>query len=455
MLRNALTAILFLFTANCSAQQDYFVLIQADNHQPFYVRMNGSTYSSSDIGHLIIPRLIDTPQAIAIGFPKDTYPEENFVIRLNKKDQSFRLKNLGEKGWALFNTLSMELQMPVEAGTAVKKNDNNVSIAATNPAKRNDAFSMLMAGVVNDTSIMYNNTAENEPEKKTEIPQGQTATNVYPDVGNGNRAAAASSTNTPLGEKKEAPGDVVAPPLKEKAIAKNVDLQKKPTGVEQPSNIAKATEGSQKASSNIKIINELRTDSMITLTYVDVPSKGIIDTVEVAILLDKEQTGPLMKTGNTAPFNKSLPAGQTGSIQQPTDLDRDKIAASLSTTTTKTKDNFKKDTATVGINKTPEPPVNNNCKSLASDYDIDKIRVKMLLFSNDDDKIDEAREVFKTKCFSVKQVRALSEVFKTDEGKYKLLDAMYDHVSDTGNFAQLQDLLSEPYYIKRFKAMIR
>ena len=119
-------------------------------------------------------------------------------------------------------------------------------------------------------------------------------------------------------------------------------------------------------------------------------------------------------------------------------------------------DSARKDTIAKKEAKEPVATViNNACSSSATDYDIDKLRVKMLMIDNDDDKILAAKSIFKVKCFSVRQVNALSEVFKTDEGKYKLFDAVYSHVSDAGNFIKLQQALTDPYYINRFKAMIR
>ena len=79
----------------------------------------------------------------------------------------------------------------------------------------------------------------------------------------------------------------------------------------------------------------------------------------------------------------------------------------------------------------------------------------MLLVASDDDRIVLAKKVFKQKCFSVKQVRALSELFKTDEGKYKWFDAIYPFVSDSGNFSTLGELIKNDYYLNRFKAMLR
>ncbi|MEO6313446.1 MAG: DUF4476 domain-containing protein [Chitinophagaceae bacterium] len=98
---------------------------------------------------------------------------------------------------------------------------------------------------------------------------------------------------------------------------------------------------------------------------------------------------------------------------------------------------------------------NSDCKQIAWDSDVDKLRIKMLLVVSDDDRIAVAKKVYSKKCFSVKQVKALSELFKNDEGRYKWFDAVYPYVSDSGNFSALGDLIKTDYYLNRFKAMLR
>jgi hypothetical protein len=113
---------------------------------------------------------------------------------------------------------------------------------------------------------------------------------------------------------------------------------------------------------------------------------------------------------------------------------------------------------TVKTAKAPPPQalfLNSECKEIALDADIDKLRIKMLVVTSDEDRIALAKKLFKQKCFLVKHVRALSELFKTDEGKYKWFDATYSFVSDTGNFSLLSDLIKDEYYFNRFKAMLR
>jgi hypothetical protein len=98
---------------------------------------------------------------------------------------------------------------------------------------------------------------------------------------------------------------------------------------------------------------------------------------------------------------------------------------------------------------------NSNCRQFASDNELDKLRVRMLAEKDVDVQVTEARKFFKIKCVSTYQVQSLSTLFRTDEGKYKLLDAAYPYVSDNNNFRELVALLTEEYYINRFKAMVR
>jgi len=83
---------------------------------------------------------------------------------------------------------------------------------------------------------------------------------------------------------------------------------------------------------------------------------------------------------------------------------------------------------------------------------VDKLRVKMLEISKDEEKVQTARKVFKMKCFTTRQIKALSEVFATDAEKYRFFETAYPFVSDD-RFRDLTDLLKDPVYNAKFKAM--
>jgi len=68
--------------------------------------------------------------------------------------------------------------------------------------------------------------------------------------------------------------------------------------------------------------------------------------------------------------------------------------------------------------------------------------------------IAEARKGFKQKCYTVQQIRNLGTLFLSDKGKYAFYDEAFGHTSEPANFASLESDLKDPYYIKRFKAML-
>lgn len=72
---------------------------------------------------------------------------------------------------------------------------------------------------------------------------------------------------------------------------------------------------------------------------------------------------------------------------------------------------------------------------------------------SDNDMIDEAKKTFKTKCFSTDQIKNLSALFLSDEGKYKFFETAYSYIIDPFQYSSLQSELKDEVYIKRFKAL--
>ena len=99
--------------------------------------------------------------------------------------------------------------------------------------------------------------------------------------------------------------------------------------------------------------------------------------------------------------------------------------------------------------------VNSDCRATATDNDLDKLRVKMLAETGVEERISIARKAFRAKCYYTRQIKALSELFFTDESRYQFLDAAYPFIVDTDNFKSMVSLLTDTYYINRFKAMVR
>jgi hypothetical protein len=99
--------------------------------------------------------------------------------------------------------------------------------------------------------------------------------------------------------------------------------------------------------------------------------------------------------------------------------------------------------------------INSDCAKLATDNDVDKMRVKMLAENDLQKKLAVANKSFKTMCLYARQIKALSELFPGDESKYKFLEMAYPFAADTANFKQLYELLTDEVYVTKFKKLVR
>jgi len=402
MLKIGFPIILFLIVSKAYSQQDYFVLIQADNDQPFYTRLDDRVVSSSSNGHLILPQLKDNTYKIAIGFPNNAFPEERFSIVINKKDQDLQLRDLGEKGWALYNRQTQEWILPLKEAT-------DSSRGRIEGIRKEDAFSRLMAGLVNDSSVMYNTFLPLEMPKDT-LKSGL------------EKIVPAKSDSTVVIIEKSVP-----PPPK-----KQVDLpnpKKKKNGIP-PSGEIQAS---------VKKIKERALHTALELVYLDKSNPGVSDTVIMFIPLD----------------NQLIPAGAMDSQRSsPADTEkyRQKDTGRLSINSLVTEH---KQTEVSGGPKSPKRnvPTHSDCKNLASENDVDRLRVRIMGEKKKEEKIAVALKTFKSKCFSTKQIKILCELFPGDEGKYSFFSVAFPFVSDMDNFKQLAQLLNEEYYLNRFKEL--
>lgn len=75
--------------------------------------------------------------------------------------------------------------------------------------------------------------------------------------------------------------------------------------------------------------------------------------------------------------------------------------------------------------------------------------------NNDDAMVRYAVKFVGKKCISTDQVKTLGSLFSSDDGRYNLYDALYKYVYDYGNYASLGSQILDPYYKKRFAALLR
>ena len=158
-LKSAISLIGILLGLASHAQKNRFIYVQTENMHPFYVKMDKKVLSSSASGYIIISKLIDSTYNFSVGFPKNEWPEYNVTISVKETDAGLLLKNLGERGWGLFNMQTMQVVM----------HKKNMELMKASEAETNgDAFSTILASVVNDPTIMQKAIVKNEvqPEEK-------------------------------------------------------------------------------------------------------------------------------------------------------------------------------------------------------------------------------------------------------------------------------------------------
>ena len=229
-MRYLLAPFFILFSLLSFAQQNHFIYIQAENQQPFYVKLDKKIMSSSASGYLIIPKLKEGAYDFMIGFPKNEWPEQNVTCTIKQADAGYILKNFGDKGWGLFNFQTMDLVM---AGEKAKKDTGLVK------QNKDDAFANVLSTVVNDPGI------KNTDEQKEEIKPELKPTAKQPD-----KKALSKKEPKPL------------KPIKEK----------------------KTVAGNK---NQIKKLQNNINDNSANLVYVDI-NNGRVDTVNVIIPVDKE-----------------------------------------------------------------------------------------------------------------------------------------------------------------------
>ncbi len=408
------------------SQQDYFLYIQADGRQPFYARLNSQMYSSSESGHLIIPKLHDSAYLLTIGFPGNTFTEQRFPVEINKKDKGFQLKNFGQKGWGLLNLQNMSVIMNV--------NPVNQNTGEYSGVRKTDAFSELLANVVNDSAILYTAVRPATVERSQQQKETASPPQVPFEI------KESTPVSTPVSETN--PVDNTEPlTSKENTQSVPIAATKDPV-TEAPGLIAKEQVTAKETTPKKNIvekpfiarIEEDNSEGMYTATYIEQYNFST-DTIRIFI----PQNARLLVTPPAAK-NTQLnppPEQETASIQEKTVSPRTVNPAETATPKTAAKQ-----------------LQNTDCKNFASEHDVDKLRVKLLSEKIMDEKLKAASKFFKNRCFTVKQIKALTELFPTDETKFRFFEISYPFVSDTGNFYMLEEIIENPLYKGRFKAMI-
>ena len=503
---------LMAFAVN--AQKVHFIYLQTEGGQPFYAKFNNKLISSSSEGYIIIPNVTDGVYNLVVGFPRNEFPEKDYKIAVDNMNEGFILKNLDENGWQLFNmeTLSLTKGNDTKLPTVIVKKDEDAFtkmlagvVKDSSILQNHDTLSVATAKNTDsskkinvDTSkSIANNTqggwkiypplsALDSNKKKNELPTSNVASSPITPMKK-------DSAITQILNESDQDGVVMIYEVKDDSsktdtVSVFMPIQKNAVDSDNTKNAVSDRVSSGIDSSQVAVkstaINALPQSA--SPTEVPAPSTSIDTAVKNNSLPINSGNGMAQTPVSAISAIDSSAKAKNSGIANDAEEKRDTAAATvLANGNEPTKEI--KDSSSQANNNTPQittsnvtnrsptnatqdhPPsnqlivlpqavttsrVNSDCKYFASTEDFLKLRKKMAAEGDMDNMLKVANKYFKAKCYSTEQIKDLSFLFLSDEGKYKFFDEAYAFTSDSDQYQILQSQFTDKYYLNRFKAMI-
>ncbi|HVS98406.1 MAG TPA: hypothetical protein VHE54_18060 [Puia sp.] len=459
-------------------------MIASDDRRPFYVRVDSQFYSSTPQGHLLIAPLKDSDYLLSVGFPGQDHAEQRYDFGVHHKDWELQLRKQDDGNWKLYDMQGQNWITAQEPPAT--ETDTRAGVV-----KKDDAFSRMMAGVVHDTAVLYNSFAMEQALADSDALAKKIA------LSDSTKALAAHDSAVAVDTREAAvAGNIrdsaAAGKMRDTAVAAttgdsaaglkmhdmtftartNFSRDSAPGGKALPAtrgrlmaDTSSATMGSSLSPAGpapvlqpaVVKLSEKKSSRALRQVYTDQTAAGRTDTVEVIIPVDSaSQSHHRGSSPSLQSTDSSRRLATASSTPHSTDSSRRLATASPSlhstdsAVTSETPRTVPADTARESSK--PLPYINSDCHNFATTYDVDKLRVKMLDAASDDDRITAARKVFKIKCFYTSQISALSEVFATDEAKFRFFEIAWPFAADE-HFRELSQFLRDPVYIGKFKTM--
>ena len=412
------TLLLAAVGMQAQAQLNHFIYLQTDNQQPFYVKYNNRIISSSATGYLILSKLKDGVVDFAVGFPKSDQQEQQFQCNIQQADKGFLIKNFNEKGWGLY-----DLQSSSVLYAAVKTDPKiNTTTASTPPA--NDPFSNMLSKVTQDSTVKTVNVVK---EPVVEKP-------------------AVVNVPTPV---------VTAPVTPVKDSSKTVvTAEEKP--IEQP--VVNESVWVAPAKTPVKQIRKFESREGNDYVFEVQESNGVRDTVRLFIEKDSTVVQLVVAPEQPAITKDTIAGAPAQTKEEPAKVEEKKDTVQV--IVPKKEEAVEKKEEIVqpvapSVQKTePQRLPNSNCKNFATEDDLIKLRRRMASQSKDEQMINEAKKAFQKNCFTTAQLKNLSVLFLSDEGRYRFFDSALPFVTDFSNFKSLGETILDEYYKKRFLALL-
>lgn len=511
-----LACCLFIATGLAAQDASYFVYIQHEKQQPFYVKLDGKLLSSSVKGYVILPKMEAGKVPVTIGFPKGEAPEQQFTIRLaGNRDYGYLLKNSGDQEWALYDLQTFASLKSAGAGGAqpAEKPAESEAVAVTRissdsatPEQKeliNNVQADVEAALAKkkaEEKAAGEQPVEETPAPKAEMPAdttpvvAQTAPKADPKKKNSfaesldkvvtdDRPAEMNLPKPKPAAATEAPVDVSAPAAEpEKPAKKRKKGQRDPLTEEEKELLGTVMEEEKRAAADeaLKEAEAAATGESAKESPKEAPKEQPVEEKapeEKPKKAKKKKEGepefidfgeapaatPAVAPAATAPEPKSVPAEEeetSAKDAREARRQQKKAAREAADREALSRDSL----ANVGWHdaapeskdkKSDLKMVNSDCPKVLETEAFRKLLRTMNSRKTDADMVDAFRKGTRNTCVSTEQVRALAQLISSDENRYQLMDAAYARTYDSDNFSKLSDLLSDNYYKNRFKAMLK
>jgi hypothetical protein len=474
-LRNLFLVVVLIGAALAAkAQRPYFVYIQTESGEPFFVQLSKKNQSSSAVGHLILSGLVNGTYDISLGFPGQNATQQYSLI-IEGMDKGYLVKKFENGGWGLVDLQTSATQLAGAVKREAEKAEIELAIAAAQAKKleeeealkaeqakaeqaraeqakaeqakadsikalekNNDAVKVVATAAVTTTVAA---TQSGEKKEGDEYAKADSAKTSEKNNQAGKVVAAAAAVTTAAvvvqnGEKKEATEELKGAEKNAEQGRETAEKQTSGTGnppsgsgVSAGAATAAAASGTLSAAEIVKLQEEARRidaqgkrDSVLNAPKMD--SAPVMPVAGAPAFLDIEMTMPA----------DSLTAKTDTAVMVPVVVQARPADSS----------------------KTPAVAVKNpNCTTEATDADMEMVTMLIKGEKDPDDGLEMAKKGMKIKCVQTAQVRKLALLFEGQEERYRLLDMAYRYTIDRQHYISLSDLLTDPYYLNRFKAMLQ
>jgi hypothetical protein len=449
-------AILSVVFLQLSAQRTQFVYLQTETMEPFFVVLNKKNISSSSAGHVILSGLQPGTYQFQVGFPGNNPLQEYSVTVSAEADQGFLVKKSGEGEYALVNLQTGAVQQSGEAKKALAEAEKQKAAAEAQKVQE-EALAKQQA---EEQAKQQAEADAKEQEQKKLAEEAEAQKRIEEEKAAQQQEAEAAKNKTEE-----------AVPTKK---AEETAGEKKQAGVENQA--AKAEAAGTKAASTTAATAATGAQGAV------IGTAGVLSAAEIARLQEEaRQIDARGKRDSALAAEKAKPAAKT---TQPVFLDMEMhmpdsatkeegyVAVPKEVATPKKEELLEQPktapvvTAPVAItaageiktDTVPKPEAtktNPNCTEEASDAELDLISQMVKREKDPEDGIDMLKKSMKVKCINTAQLRKLCLIFAADQHRYALLDMAYRYTTDQDKYVQLSDLLTDVYYLNRFKAMLQ